>query len=159
MNYVEYDKNIMTIIKNKRFPPHGEFHFRIEENLLILYTIGPWNIESIIEMTENLPEIRNKINGIKWGVLAIITGQPLHTPDASKLASEILFKNNKNGLIASAMILDESNNPEFGKLHIANIYKKTGGLFEFFTDEIPAKNWLNDQLEDSSLDIKSCISV
>ena len=143
--------NYAIIIKNKKdlvmfFYPHGELHFEIEGKFQIIKGTGPWNVESIVKSADDVSKIHNELYGTKWCVLAIIHGQPIHTPDAAQLLVETVIQDKKNGRIASALVLDESDNPNFGRHHIAQIYKEAGEKFDFFNDINNAKKWLYNQL-------------
>ena len=129
------------------FHPHGDLHFTVEGNLQIIMGTGPWNLESIKKSANDAAKAHAELYGTKWCVLAIIHGQPIHTPDAEKLLVEAVKKDKKNGRIASALILDESDNPDFGRHHITGIYREAGEYFEFFSDINSARKWLGDQLK------------
>ena len=131
------------------FYPHGELHFKVESNIQIIKGTGPWNLESIIKSANDVSKIHDELYGTKWCVLVIIHGQPIHTPEAAQLLVEAVIQDKKNGRVASALVLDESDNPDFGRQHIAEVYREAEEHFEFFNDIEIAKKWLNNQLNAS----------
>ncbi len=121
---------------------HGTLNYSLEDGLLIIEGTGPWNQnalkpnktgQAVLESVRNLPF---------WGVLAILDGDPIHTPDAARLLTDYVRRDKLRGRIGSALVLSSSTAPEFGRLHIADIYRKAGEKFEFFNDISEAKRWL-----------------
>jgi len=131
------------------FTSHGDFNFTTEDNLLIIEGTGPWNMEAILSSAEEACDCHKKLYGKPWGALAIIHGDPIHTPDAAQLLTDIVIKDKQNGRIASALVLDKSNHPDFGRHHITDIYNNAGELFDFFETVQEAKKWLRDQFNKS----------
>ncbi|MBI9097675.1 MAG: hypothetical protein JEY91_04320 [Spirochaetaceae bacterium] len=130
-----------------KYSPHGELHFEIEKHLLIIEKTGPFNLESMIQAEEDVSKIQKGLYKSRWCVLVIIHGQPIHTPDAAKLLIEGIKNDRRNGRIASALVITDSENPIINRHHISEIYMSSGENFEFFSDINTAKKWLNDQLE------------
>ena len=77
------------------FLSHGEYLFSIEGNLLIIEGYGPWNLEAIINSSDDSEDMHKKLYGTRWGVLAIIHGDPIHTPDAAELLADLVKKDKK----------------------------------------------------------------
>ena len=129
------------------FSSHGELTFKVEDNIMIVEGRGPWNLEAINLSSEDARLSHDQLYGKKWGVLAIIHGDPIHTPDAAQLLTEIVINDKKNGRVASALVLDADHHPEFGKFHIGEIYGNAKETFEFFKDIESARIWLFNQLK------------
>ncbi|MBN2659610.1 MAG: hypothetical protein JXR86_21305 [Spirochaetales bacterium] len=128
------------------FYPHGELHFDVEDNLMIMTGTGPWNMESIIQSGEDATKSHLKLYGSRWGLLALLSGQAVHTPDAAEVLVEAVKKDKENGRTASALVLFDRENSDFNRHHISEIYRKAGETFRFFNDEESAREWLADQL-------------
>ena len=90
------------------FFSHGDFSFKVEGNIFIIEAVGPWNVDALLNSRPDVSLVHKKLYGKKWGVLAIIHGEPIHTPAAAKMVTEIIVNDKKNGRVASAIILDES---------------------------------------------------
>lgn len=129
------------------FHSHGNFTFKVENRLMIIEGKGPWNLEAINRSAEDASKCHKELYGAKWGVLAIIHGDPIHTPPAAALLTDLVKVDIKNGRTASALILDDSNHPVFGRHHISQIYRDAGETFDFFHNIAEAKTWLENQLE------------
>lgn len=128
------------------FKSHGTLSFIIEDDILIIEGTGPWNHEAIIESADAARPCHEALIGKPWGVLALIHGQPFHTPEAAELLSEIVRKDKACGRVASALLLDESSNPELGSLHIMKIYGDSGETARAFSNREEAILWLKDQI-------------
>jgi hypothetical protein len=46
------------------------------------------------------------------------------------------------GHVASALLVDGSNSPEFAKRHLSELHTKAGDIFRFFSDKEEAVWWL-----------------
>jgi hypothetical protein len=124
------------------FPIHGTINLDIEERILFVEGSGPWNMESIIESGERVLPLLEKLAGSPWGALVILHGEPIYVPDAAEYLSMSIKKQKKQGRVATAVIVDESDSPEFAKRHISEIYDNAGEIFRFFADREEAKWWL-----------------
>ena len=129
------------------FYTHGDLSFKVEGNIMLIEGERPWNLEAINSSADNARTCHEQLYGKPWGVLAIIHGDPIHTPDAAKLLTEIVIRDKQNGRTASALVLDEDHHPDFGKFHIGEIYGNAGETFEFFNDINSARKWLNEKLK------------
>lgn len=125
---------------------HGTLTFKFEDNILLIEGVGPWNKEALSLSLKDSQLLARNGNVERWGVIAIMHGDPIHTLDAEKLLIDIVIKDKCNGRVASALMLDDSNHPELGRAHIAKIYKSAGEQFEFFSNFSTAKSWLQNML-------------
>lgn len=114
---------------------------------MIITGTGPWNFESIIGSKNDAMRSHERLYNTRWGVLALLHGQPIHTPDAAEVLVEAVKRDKENGRKASALVLYDSESSIFGKYHIAEIYSKAGETFQFFDNEGSARAWLTEQLE------------
>jgi len=125
--------------------PHGRFNFSIEnENILIINGRGPWNKEAVAHLGDDQESLLKSLYGKPWGVLAIISGDPVHTQEASELLANIVYEDKQKGRKASALIFKDCNFPEIGKHDISKIYNKANEKYEFFDDRNAATSWLKE---------------
>lgn len=90
---------------------HGIFSLNLDCNILTVEGYGPWNKEAMKISFANA-ELMLKIRGkVKWGIIAIIHGDPLHTPDAAELLVGQIKEDKRHGRIATAFILIHSTAP------------------------------------------------
>jgi hypothetical protein len=124
------------------FSIHGTVVLDVDERILCVEGAGPWNMESIIESGKRVVPLLDQLVGDPWGALVILHGEPIYVPDAAEFLSKSIKKEKKQGRVATAVIVDESNAPEFAKRHLTEIYDNAGEIFRFFTDREEAKWWL-----------------
>ncbi|MFT4940127.1 MAG: hypothetical protein ACI88A_003179 [Paraglaciecola sp.] len=124
------------------FSVHGTVVLDIEERILFVEGAGPWNMESILESGKQVLPLLELLAGAPWGALVILHGEPIYVPDAAEYLSASIKKEKKQGRVATAVIVDESNDPGFAKRHLTQIYDKAGEVFRFFVDREEAKWWL-----------------
>ncbi|WP_413701600.1 hypothetical protein ACLKMH_08455 [Psychromonas sp. KJ10-10] len=125
---------------------HGIFSLNLDGNILTVEGCGPWNMEAMkisFANAELMLEIRGKV---KWGIIAIIHGDPVHTPDAAELLVEQIIEDKKHGRIATAFILSDSTAPYFGKLHFSELCAKADETCGFFDNVTDADIWMKTKL-------------
>jgi hypothetical protein len=69
---------------------HGTLEFQLEDDILIIEGRGPWNREAMLLSSENADIVKKQRTKDKWGVIAILNGDPIHTPDAAQLLVEYI---------------------------------------------------------------------
>jgi hypothetical protein len=132
---------------SQNFDAHGVLYFHIkDENILVVEGAGPWNIEVFTSLTNEQLTLIQSLHGSNWGVLAIVYGEAIHTPDASEMLEEIVRHDKTLGRVASAIIVKDSKTPIFSKDHIVSIYEAAGECVKCFEDEELAISWLKKQL-------------
>lgn len=129
-----------------KFTPHGKLAAIIEENILIIKGAGPWNKEALERASTEFSDLLRQLYGKKWAVMLLIHGDPIHTPDATELLIEAIKEDKKHGRITTAIVLNDCDDIGFAKIHIADIYDKSGEDIRFFNDEYSARKWLSKQL-------------
>ena len=126
---------------------HGVFSLNLDGNILTVEGYGPWNKEAMETSFANA-ELMLKVRGkAKWGIIAVIHGDPLHTPDAAEALVEQIIEDQSHGRIATAFILSDSTAPYFGKLHFAKLCAKADETCEFFNNVTDANIWMKSKLE------------
>ena len=108
---------------------------------------GPWNIQSLEASAEEARVVQSKLYGNPWGVIAIIHDQPIHVPDAAALLVEFVKQDLANGRVGSALLVGDSESPQFAKNHIADIYGRAGETLEFFDDLDTARIWVQARID------------
>jgi hypothetical protein len=127
---------------------HGIFSLNLDGNILTVEGYGPWNKEAMEISFVNSEQMLKLKGKIKWGIIAIIHGDPFHTDDAAESLIEQMREDKKRGRIATAFILKDSTAPYFGKLHFANLCAKADETCEFFNSVTDAKIWMKSILSD-----------
>lgn len=125
---------------------HGTLCFELKDNILLIEGCGPWNKEAMLLSSKSAQLAQKQRTKEKWGVIAIINGEPVHTPDAAELLIEYVRNDKKDGRVATGLILTGSSFPELGKRHIAKLYNKAGEQFQFFNNIADAEVWVRSLL-------------
>lgn len=126
---------------------HGTINFKFEESILTVEGSGPWNKETLVASSEDAFLVQKKITEDKWGVIVIINGEPIHTPEAAELLIEYVKGDIQKGRIATAIILIDCPFPDIGIRHLSDIYNRSGEKFQFFNNVSNAKAWMISLLE------------
>jgi hypothetical protein len=124
------------------FSAHGTLQISLDGPILVVEGTGPWNAESLNLSANVAKPLAVQLKGNNWGVIAILHGQAVYVPDAAAGLVEVVKQDKINGRIATAVLADSCESPDFTKEHIANIYHEAGEHFEFFSEYGDAKEWL-----------------
>lgn len=133
------------------FRAHGSLEVKVDGRLLVLEGTGPWNLESLHDSGKIAAPIVEPLLGKPWGVIATIHGEPIYVPEAAEKLAQIVRSDKVQGRVASALLVDACNSPQFAKNHIGEIYRAAGETFEFFTDYKQAKHWVMDKIAEADL--------
>lgn len=126
-----------------KFPLHGSVDLDVIDNILMVEGYGPWNLESVIESGERVvPLIKQLSLAGPWGALVVLHGDPIYVPDAANFLAESIQQQRKQGRVATSLVVEESNSPEFAKRHLSSIFDQAGETFRFFPNKEQAKWWL-----------------
>jgi hypothetical protein len=129
-----------------RFPTHGSVELDIDENILFVEGYGPWNLESVVEAETHMAPLLQTLSISPWGALVVLHGDPIYVPDAAAVLSRAIREQKVLGRVATALVVDQSNTPEFSKRHLSDIFKSAGESFRFFPNKEQAKWWLIQQI-------------
>jgi hypothetical protein len=125
---------------------HGQFELSVEGHILIARGRGPWNLEAIkaygIDSNAKIQLFADE----PWGLLAIVEGEPFHTPESVNALVNIIDAHRKHGRCATALVLLDVTSPIFAKLMLSRIYVEAREHFYFANDEASALMWLTDQI-------------
>ena len=126
------------------FPPHGKLDIKIENNLIIIEAQGPWNIEYLQYLHQQLLSSVAKVDVDNYGILI----SPIDDAISVKEGFEYHLNFIRHATVkAVAVNLARCTSP----LMTENICRKLYGEAEinhsFFTDETAARTWLNSQLQ------------
>ncbi len=127
---------------------HGIFKLALENNILIVEGRGPWNKEALKISFANAKMMLKLREMGKWGIIAVMYGEPVHTPDAAELLIEQIKYEKTHGRTATAFILTNSTSPELGKRHLSDLCSKADETFQFFNNVTDAEIWMKPLLSD-----------
>lgn len=125
---------------------HGTLDFSLDSEIIIVEGRGPWNKEAMLEAQETMNKLHEQRSTDKWGLIAILSGDALLTPDAVASLVDSIAKGKKHGRMATAIIFKDSTSPTFGRIHIAETCEQAGESFQFFDEFTEAKAWVNSMI-------------
>lgn len=132
-----------------KFTPHGTLNIRLDGPILVVEGKGPWNLESLNQSGAVVKPFAKQLVGKKWGAIVILHGQAVYVPAAARALTEVVKRDKLAGRIASGVLVDNCESPEFTKEHLSDIYRNAGEQFEFFSDYEIAKSWVLEKLNQS----------
>lgn len=127
----------------QQFAPHGKCKLSIEGSILIADVEGPWNIEFVHLLHEQLVDKVKELNVNNYGVLLIPRGEALASQEAIDCHTNFLKQVKAK---AVAINLTDSLVPIISKNMYEKIYQSVNLTAEFFDDNVSAKKWLAQQL-------------
>ena len=124
------------------FTLHGSIDLHIQDRILFIEGCGPWNLEAVKEAYDRFKPFTETLYGSPWGSLVVLHGDPIYVPDAANYIIKKIKKEIRNGSVASAILVGDSNSPEFAKRHLSDIHTKAGDTYRFFSNKEDAEWWL-----------------
>nr|WP_268820435.1 hypothetical protein [Paraglaciecola sp. G1-23] len=103
---------------------------------------GPWNLEAVTQANLNFSELINGLSSEPWGALVVLHGDPIYVPEAADFLVKSIRSECDSGRVATAIMVEDSNSPEFAKRHLSDIYQRAGCEYRFFSDKAEASWWL-----------------
>lgn len=133
------------------FRTHGTVRLDVEDRILLVEGVGPWNIESVMVAAKTVSPLIQQFSGCIWGVLVVLYGEPIYVPEAATYLSKAIKAEKQKGRVATAVIVMESKSPEFSKSHLSQIYQNAGETVRFFEHKEQAKWWLVQQISQQNM--------
>jgi hypothetical protein len=124
------------------FTVHGSIDLHVQDRILFIEGCGPWNLEAVKEAYGRFKPLVETLYGSPWGSLALLSGDPIYVPDAANFLIKTIKTERRKGCVASAILVGESNSPEFAKRHLSELHTKAGNTYHFFSDKKEAVWWL-----------------
>ncbi len=125
-----------------RFTVHGSIDVYTQDRILLVEGCGPWNLEAVKEAYNRFNPLLETLYGSPWGALVVLRGDPIYVPDAAEHLIKTIKHERRKGRVASAILVSESNSPEFAKRHLSELHTKAGDTHRFFSDKEDAAWWL-----------------
>ena len=133
------------------FTVHGSLDLHIQDRILFIEGCGPWNLESVKDAYNRFGPLVESLYGSPWGSLVILHGDPIYVPDAADYIIKTIANERKKGNVASAILVGESNSPEFAKRHLSELHTKAGDTFRFFSNREEAAWWLVQKITSAQI--------
>ena len=124
------------------FTVHGSLDLQIQDRILLIEGCGPWNLESVKQACKRFSPLVETLYGSPWASLIVFHGDPIYVPDAADHIIKTIKSVRDKGFAASAILVGESNSPEFAKRHLSELHTKADDTFRFFPNREEAAWWL-----------------
>jgi len=126
-----------------KFLAHGKTHISVEDNIIIIECVGPWNIEYFQELHNDIAEVVQKVDKENYAILFIPIGEAICTHETIDFHMDFLRQGNTKAL---AINLSQSEVPNTTESICRTAYQEVGLTFEFFDCDKQAKTWLMTKL-------------
>ncbi|MFT6284965.1 MAG: hypothetical protein ACJAXM_001441 [Arenicella sp.] len=134
-----------------RFSEHGSLDLHVQDSILLIEGCGPWNLEAVKEAYKRFVPLIETLYGSPWGALIVMRGDPIYVPDAANYITKKIKSERMKGCVASAILVGESNSPEFAKRHLSEIHTKAGDTYCFFSEKKDAVWWLVQKITSAQI--------
>ena len=128
---------------NDVFKPHGYYSITVESDVLIVDSVGPFNIELVVKYREALEEKIGGFAGRQWRQIIMLREDSLFTPDALEELKNAVKHRMSKGLIYSAVVIEHSEVKHLIEHQLASIYKSIDLPHSFHGTLPEAKRTLN----------------
>ncbi len=132
----------------EKFKAHGEVRAQFLEakGILFIDLVGPFNLEFMQKYEGVVGLEREKIDQPCWGSLVNVHGLALAPMEATISGQAIVAKATSTGLIATAIVLHESEGKALQKIFWSRVYASSQLPYKYFDATEEAEAWLSDKL-------------
>jgi len=144
-------------METSKFGAHGEVKasFDPRQNVLFIDLIGPFNLEFMSRYETVVGAQRAKIASPCWASLVNVNGLGLAPMAATASANDIVDKAEVKGLVATAIILNETEGLQMQKKFWTRLYKGSSLHFSFFSNKEDALAWLQQHIDSCEQTMKA----
>lgn len=128
------------------FIEHGSIDVHIDDRILCIQGEGPWNLEAVQQAQNKYSPLVDTLRGKAWGTIVALKGDPIYVPDAADFLVKTIQKERQQGCVATAILVGESNSPEFAKRHLSELHSRANDVFSFFSNQQEAEQWLAQKI-------------
>jgi hypothetical protein len=122
------------------FPVHGRCTFTVDKNIIIIDTLGPWNLEFFEILHLNLQQtVQENFKNKAYGIVVELKGETLATQEGLNYH---LHKVKQGNPKAIAINMVQSSFALTTQIQFEAVYNNAGLKNEFFTDTTTAKEWI-----------------
>jgi len=124
------------------FNAHGSSRHRVSNNILIADTTGPWNRQGLQQAQQSALKASQQFNGNPFGVITIVRGIGVYTPDAEAFAHQAIRGRADAGGRCIAIIYASQAAIGISSLQLIKLYNANGIDAKDFTAAEPAISWM-----------------
>ncbi len=126
---------------------HGQGDGSYSGRLVRYEATGPFNYEGILSLRGDIDKIAISNDGDPWGVICIMSGDSLFTPEAEEAHRVFISDMYSRGLKTVSYILAGHSARKVFEAQIRRIYDGTGVSLSLFDDEPAATRTVIELLE------------
>ncbi|MFZ6849177.1 hypothetical protein [Undibacterium sp. RuRC25W] len=139
--------NITTPNNQFQYQIQGQYELRIEGRMMISRVCGPWNIHAVNAYRDAAERIIQALSGAPWVLLAVLSGEPLHTAESIDELAEMIRGHRQLGRCGTALVFEGPIAlARIHQLMLSKMYIMSGEPHYFANDEASALLWLERQL-------------
>jgi hypothetical protein len=127
-----------------KFIPHGKCSYSVENNIITINAIGPWNLEFFKQMHFELTEIvLHQVDINNFAILLILEGDSLATQDGLEYHFKLVSAGVSKAIAVNSAM---SNTPHMMQTIFKKVYDQAGVKNKIFDCSKAANTWLIEQL-------------
>jgi hypothetical protein len=126
------------------FVAHGKTEIKIKDNIIIIRSIGPWNVEYFRDLHQEVIAATSQVNINNYAILLVPIGEALGVAEAIDYHVDFIKQGNAK---AVAINLANSDIPNTTKNLCSKAYELSGLNYQFFSSDESATEWLQQLLD------------
>lgn len=124
--------------------PHGNCTYSVQENIISIHAIGPWNLEFFKQMHKELSAIiLNDVDLYNFAILLILEGDSIATQDGLNYHQHLVSKGPTKALAINSGV---SVHAAITEKVFKKVYDRAGLKNQCFNNTESAIAWLKAQL-------------
>ncbi len=130
------------------FNPHGTLKLAIEENIILLEAQGPWNIEYIEYLHQELSKAVTQVDHNNYGVLFTPKGEAISVEEGLEYHLRFLRRGNTQAI---SLNLAHCTTSLLTENLFTKLYRAAGIEHAFFDNAFDARLWLEQILQKTTV--------
>lgn len=125
------------------FAPHGTLELAIEDNMILIDAVGPWNIEYIDYLHKKLQWAVTQVDINNYGVLFTPKGEAISVEAGLEYHANFIRQGNTKAI---ALNLAHCTTSLLTENLLTKLYRSAGIKHAFFDNVFDARLWLEKEL-------------
>jgi hypothetical protein len=132
------------------FNEHGSYQVTFDGHIILINATGPWNEETALSYAEEIKTLQRKVSGACLGIVFVVQGESIGTPDAKEALQELQQWRVKEGYVwPTAMVFLDTDRRFLYEAIFRDLYKLSPMPPRFFPAIDQAKKWLMEVVTNS----------
>tara|TARA_R110000744_G_scaffold345939_2_gene451384 strand:+ start:1575 stop:1985 length:411 start_codon:yes stop_codon:yes gene_type:complete len=130
------------------FEPHGMLKITIEDNIILIDAQGPWNIDYIDYLHQQLLLAVTQVDYNNFGALFTPKGEAISVEAGVEYHADFIRQGHAKAI---AVNLAHCTTPLLAESLFSKIYRSAGVKHAFFDNAFDARHWLEKELAASAI--------